>query len=167
LKDFIDSFKDFLTEGKKNDYIEGSSITLYHYSPADDKEITLDPKYFGKSSFSKKERESSTVPRVFFYVNLSQREKMVSSNRKLYSVNIHENILYDLNMDPEGYKESIRHPVYGLRKGIELDELLNKIKENYSGTFYTTGGMDVVAWFQPISVERVTDDERKHLEVQE
>ena len=33
--------------------------------------------------------------------------------------------------------------------------------------FYTTKGMDVVAWFEPISVERVPDDERKRLEAQE
>lgn len=167
MKEFIDSFKDYLSEATKSDYVENSSIELYHYSRVDSKEITLDPKYFGKSSYSRREKESSTIPRVFFYVDISQRETMVATSRKLYTVNIHENLLYDLKTDPEGFKESTRHPIYGHRKGIELDELLNKIKENYSGMFYTTKGMDVVAWFESISVERVPDDERKRLEAQE
>ena len=73
-------------------------------------------------------------------------------------------MLYDLYTDPEGYKEVIRHPVYGLRKGIELDDLLNKIKEKYSGIFYTSGQIDIVAWFEPITVKKISDEERKKLE---
>ena len=164
MKDLIDSFKSFLTEGSKGNYVVGSSMPLYHYSSADKEQITLDPQQFGASSYSKREKESSTIPRIFFYVDLSHREKMVATSRNLYTVNIDASMVYDLNTDPEGYIGSIRHPIYGMRKGIELDELLATIKENYSGMFYTTGAMDVVAWFEPISVERVPDDERTRLE---
>ena len=164
MKQLIESFKTFLEEGPKKDYIINSQITLYHYAPSNEEEILLDPQRFGTSSFSKRERESSTVPRIFFYTNLSQRERMVASNRSLYTVNIGESMVYDLNTDPEGYVDSVRHPIYGLRKGIELDELMYKIKEKYSGMFYTTGNMDIVAWFEPIMAKKVTDEERKSLE---
>lgn len=164
MKHLIDSFKSFLNERSKGSYVQNSNITLYHYSSADEKEITLDPSKFGASTYSRRERESSTIPRIFFYVDVAHRETMVSSGRKLYTVNINESILYDLNTDPDGYIGSVRHPVYGLRKGIELDELLAKIKQNYPGMFYTAGNMDVVAWFEPISVERVSDEERAKLE---
>jgi len=164
MKTLFDSFRKYINEASLGSYIKNSTITLYHYSSANDEEITLDPQHFGKSSYSRRERESSTIPRIFFYVDLSQREPIVATGRNLYAVNIHENMLYDLYVDPEGYKEAARHPVYGLRKGIELDDLLNKIKEKYSGIFYTSGQIDIVAWFEPITVKKISDEERKKLE---
>ena len=61
--------------------------------------------------------ETSSVPRVFFYVNLDDVEKIVVGGRILYTTEVPANQIYDLKTDPEGYIKQIRHPDYGLRRG--------------------------------------------------
>ena len=57
-----------------------------------------------------------------------------------------------------------RHPVYGMRKGMEWDEMLEHIRESYDGIYYSTPNMDIVAWFHPVEVTRVTPEEQAQLE---
>ena len=54
--------------------------------------------------------ETSSVPRVFFYVNLNDVEKIVVGGRVLYSTEVPANQIYDLKTDPEGYIKQIKHP---------------------------------------------------------
>jgi len=168
MKKLIKDFKKFLTEAQMSDYGEGGSLVLYHYAPVDKEEITVDPKYFAdrakRSSFSMREYETSTVPRTFWYVNLEQREMQVSSGRHLYQASIPANRIYDFNNDPEGHKKMHRHPVYGLRKGMEWDEMLEHIRESYDGIFYSLSNFDVVSLFNPQDAMRVPKEEQAQLE---
>jgi len=168
MKKLIQDFKKFLIEAQMGDYDEGGSLTLYHYAPVDQEEIVVDPKYFAdtakRSSFSMREYETSSVPRTFWYVDLEQRERQVSSGRHLYQATIPGNRIYDFRNDPEGHKEMHRHAVYGLRKGMEWDEMLEHIRESYDGIFYSLSGFDVVSLFIPYGATRVSQDEQPQLE---
>ena len=168
MKKLITNFKKFLTEAQKGDYEAGGEITLYHYAPKDSEEIIVDPKYFAdqatRSSFSRREYETSQVPRTFWYVDLSQRERQVAQGRYLYQAQIAASDIYDFRNDPEGHKEMHRHPVYGLRKGVEWNEMLEHIRESYSGIYYSLSNFDVVALFVPYTATRVPPEEQAQLE---
>ncbi len=164
MRKIIDKFKSFLSEADYSDYVKGGKITLYHYSKEDQDTIVLDPSFFGQSSYSRSEKNLSSVPRVFFYTNLAQRERYVSSGRQLYRVTIDSKEIYNLKQDPESIINTVRHPVYGMRAGIEYDDLFNEIKKNYLGAYYTSGNIDMVVWFQTITAYKVQEDERRGLE---
>jgi len=168
MKKLIENFNKYLIpEAELNSYIEGGMIRLYHYSKANQEELEIDPARFAdkktRSSYSSNEYNVSTVPRTFFYVDVGQREKGLTVTPNLYSLDIPANRVYDLRTDTEGYKEKIRHPVYGLRKGVEWDELLLTLREKYDGVFYG-GGFDVVSLFVPKKAKRLSDEEREALE---
>jgi len=164
MKLLFESFKEFLKEEDIENYSNGSTVTLYHYAPVDSETITIDPSRFGASTFSRREKETSTVPRTFFYLNLDQREPFVAQNRVLYKIEVPLTSLYNLKKDPAGFIEQVRHPTYGLRKGIEFDDLLNTIKEEYLGVFYSMPNLDIVNWFEPVTATKVPEEERKDLE---
>ena len=164
MKKIINLFKDYLFEADMSHYELNGKVMLYHYARSEEEEIVLDIARFGESSFSKKEKETSRVPRVFFYVDLYHRERYISSGRNLYKIEANAGEIYNLKEDPAGYVELVRHPTYGLRKQIEWDDLLNKIKENYAGVYYSVPNMDIVAWFESVSVFKVPEEERRLLE---
>jgi hypothetical protein len=168
MKKLITDFKHFLTEAQKSDYESGGELILYHYAPVDAEQIIVDPKYFSdrakRSSFSMREYETSTVPRTFWYVDLDQRERQVSSGRYLYSASVPIGEIYDFRNDPEGHREMHRHPVYGLRKGEEWNEMLEHIRESYAGIYYSLSNFDVVSLFIPYEATRVPPEEQAQLE---
>jgi len=161
MKKILKRFKSFLTEGVLEDYNNQGTMTLYHYGKSPEEELVLDPEYFisNTSMHTRKEKEVSDVPRVFFYADKDNTEMIVARdfNRKLFKTQVPYAEVYDLKKDPEEYIKEVRHPTYGLRKGIEWNDLLNLIKENYNGVFYSIGKPDVVAWFKPIKVYRVEE----------
>ena len=170
MKKLLENFKTYLTEASFADYNKGGKVVLYHYADPyalekrygtrDPEKFTLDISNFGKSYFSRKEMEASSVPRVFFYVNLDDVEKIVVGGRILYSTEVSANEIYDLKTDPEGYVKKIKHPDYGLRKGIEYNELLEFIRDEspYKGVFYGRS-FDVVSWLEPIEIYKVQTEE--------
>ena len=168
MKKLIKGFKQFLTEAQKSDYDSAGELSLYHYAPVDADQIIVDPKYFAdrakRSAFSMREYETSTVPRTFWYVDLEQREMQVSSGRHLYQANIPANRIYDFRNDPEGHREMHRHAVYGLRKGMEWNEMLEHIRESYDGIYYSLSNFDVVSLFVPYEATRVSPEEQAQLE---
>ena len=105
----------------------------------------------------------STVPRTFYYTDPKQREHHVAQGSSLYKSTIPASRIYNLREDPEGYIAKIRHPVYGLRKGEEWNQLLEAIREDYDGIFYG-GRFDVVSLFVPYEVVRLSSDERAAVE---
>ncbi len=111
-----------------------------------------------------REYETSTVPRTFWYVDLDQRERQVSSGRHLYYTTVPASDIYDFRNDPEGHKEMHRHPVYGLRKGVEWNEMLEHIRESYAGIYYSLSNFDVVSLFVPHEATRVSPEEQAQLE---
>ena len=164
MKLLLETFREFLKEGDIENYSDGSTITLYHYAPVDTETLTVDPSCFGQSPFTRTDKETSCVPRSFFYLDLAQRETYVAQNRTLYKIEVPLSNIYNLKKDPEGFIEKVRHPMYGLRKGIEFNDLLNTIKEEYPGIFYSMPNIDVINWFEPVVATKVPDEERKQLE---
>ena len=73
----------------------------------------------------------------------------------------------------------MRHPVYGMRKGMEWNKVFEGIRDGittdaedediildrpHDGLYYKTPNFRVVAWLQPIEVTKVSADEKKSLE---
>jgi hypothetical protein len=163
MKSFEQSFREFLTEAELGQYVDGGQITLFHYTKHPEDSLVLDPNY-KKSAYSKREFEVAQTPRVFFYTDPKQRETFFRAGVPLFTTKVDASRIYDFKNDPEGYIEKNRHPVYGLRKGEEWNTLLEDIREDYDGIFYSTNRFDVVAWFQPIEVNKVSQEEQARLE---
>jgi len=159
------NFREFLAEAPRESYIKDGMIRLYHYTKPDKETIVLDPEY-QKNYYSRNEFEIATTPRTFFYVDPRQKESFFGISN-LYTTDVPASQVYNLSTDPEGFKDKVRHPVYGLRKGVEWDELMETIREEYGGIFYSLSNFDVVAWFHPIEVERVPEEEKRRLEAPE
>lgn len=148
-----------IKEGNLEDYDQGGQVKLYHFAPVDESEITVDPSHFGKQGYSRREKERSSYPRSFFYVNLEEAEGQVKSgNKTLYSLDIPINKLYSMKTDPEGIVADVKHPVYNFRNDIEWTELFKRIHENYEGAFYSTPSMDVVVLFDPHKATKVEEE---------
>ena len=139
-------------------YDNGGTTTLYHYAPVDEDEIEVDPSQFGKQRYSRREKQRSTYPRSFFYVNLDQAESEVKSGKNLYSLEFPTKKLYSIPDDPNGLVEEIKHPTYGFRDDIEWTELFNKIHENYDGAYYSTPNMDLVVLFEPVEAKKMEQE---------
>jgi hypothetical protein len=145
-----------LGESDLSAYDHLGSVTLYHYAPVDQKQIVIDPSKFGKQSYSRREKERSSYPRSFFYVNLDQAESQVKPGKTLYSLENPTNLLYSIAEDPDGLVNDIRHPVYGFRNDMEWTQLFSAIHESgYNGAYYSTPNMDLVVLFDPIVAKKV------------
>ena len=163
MKSFEQDFRKFLTEAELGQYVDNGQVTLYHYTKNPSESLVLDPNY-KKSHYSSNEFEVAQTPRVFFYTDPKQRETFFRAGIPLFTTRVDAGRIYDFKNDPEGYIEKNRHPVYGLRKGEEWNTLLEDIREDYDGIFYSTNRFDVVAWFQPIEVNKVPKGEQARLE---
>jgi hypothetical protein len=162
MKNIIKEFRTFLSELDQKAYAKDGTMTLYHYTRPDEESLVLEPTH-PKSHYSRNEFETASTPRTFFYVDPRQKERFFYS-ANLYRVDVPANRVYDLKNDPEGYIDKVRHPTYGLRKGVEWDDLLESIREDYDGIFYSTSNFDVVAMFHPIEVTRVPPTQQAELE---
>jgi len=147
-----------LGEAKMGDYIDGGNITLYHFAPTDEETIEIDPSRFGQQGYSRREKERSSYPRSFFYVNLDQAENMVKPGKTLFTLDIPANKLYSLAEDPDGLVAEVRHPVYGFRNDIEWTKLFKRIHENYDGTYYSAPNMDLVVLFEPVEAKKMEQE---------
>jgi hypothetical protein len=144
-----------LNEADLSAYDDNGKVTLYHYAPVEADKIQVDPSQFGKQRYSRREKERSTYPRSFFYVNLDQAESQVKQGKHLFSLDIPTNQLYSIKSDPEGIMKSIRHPTYGFRNDIEWTELFKAIHKNYLGAYYSTPSMDLVVLFEPVTANKM------------
>jgi len=144
-----------LNEADLPAYDKSGKVTLYHYAPVETDKIEVDPSLFGKQSYSKREKERSSYPRSFFYVNLDQAESQVKQGNTLFTLDIPTNKLYSIKSDPEGIMKSLRHPVYGFRNDIEWTELFKTIHEDYLGAYYSTPSMDLVVLFEPVKANKM------------
>tara|TARA_Y100000592_G_scaffold94186_1_gene158574 strand:- start:684 stop:1817 length:1134 start_codon:yes stop_codon:yes gene_type:complete len=144
-----------LSEADLPAYDDSGKVTLYHYAPVESDEIEVDPSQFGKQRYSRREKERSTYPRSFFYVNLDQAESQVKQGKHLFSLDIPTDKLYSIKSDPDGIMKSIRHPTYGFRNDIEWTELFKAIHEDYLGAYYSTPSMDLVVLFEPVTANKM------------
>ena len=147
-----------LNEADLPAYDKDGKVTLYHYAPVKADKIEVDPSQFGKQSYSRREKERSSYPRSFFYVNLDQAESQVTPGKTLFTLDIPTNKLYSIKEDPNGLMKSIRHPTYGFRNDIEWTELFKAIHEDYLGAYYSTPSMDLVVLFEPVEANKMEEE---------
>ena len=168
MKELIDNWRVFLLQESLSDYNVNDKMRLYHYSKSDEQSISLDPEYFlsNRSFYSRRDYNISDVPRVFFYANLDHAERMVKQGSTLFTTFVSASDVYDLNSDPLELKRktvSSEKPIPDidqvLRNLSGLDNFLFPQGTPYKGVFYTSGNMDIVAWFKPIFVEKFDSDD--------
>ena len=71
-------------------------VNLYHYAPTKEDEIEIDPHRFGKQRYSRREKQRSTYPRSFYYVDLNHAENEVKSGKQLFYLQYPINKLYNI-----------------------------------------------------------------------
>jgi len=157
MKKLFSNFRDFLVEAELSNFDRGGKMDLWRYSTSRKTvdSYQLDPQHFvtNRNAHSMREWQRSRYPRTFFYTDPKNKEAII--NGTLYKASVPSSEVYDLKRDPEGYNEKHRHPIYGLRNDMEWTEMLKDIHSSYKGVFYSIGGPDVVAWFEPIDIYSV------------
>jgi len=152
------NFKDWFllkeSQGKGfQDYIKGGMVHLFHYTPYRSPEVELKPERFGENPWSRREKQSASMQRIYFYLDLRDKESFFSGNT-LYQAVVPASQIYDLATDPEELIGRVRSAGF-----FDIDRLLEEVKkEGYKGVYYNNG-MHLVAWFNPIAVTRVEEDD--------
>lgn len=140
---FAESLSKFNQSGK---------IILYHFSREDSEQLILDPEQFGKHSFTRKEAKTSTFPRVFFYLDPTDKERFFRSNAwNLYTTEVDRKELYDLDKDRNQLIDKIKNQNNNV---VDYDQLFKMINQEFNGVYYTVKNRDIVAWFKPINVDK-------------
>ena len=177
MKSLLHKWRKFLILEGLEHYAVGGKIRLYHYSEAKDETLTLDPDYFLSrgSSFTRRDRDVSGQPRIFFYTNLDHAESIVKAGRSLYTAFVDTNKVYDLTKDPEGLLKKSRP--YPEINQPDIDKVLRSLADKsqadgpegirdeegqlYFGVFYRVGGVDMVNLFEPIEVHKFNPEDVK------
>ena len=86
-------FKEWLLleEGGSNlqRYNKGGMVNLYHYSKGLSGPVeVLDPSKFGSNSYSHAERRALSTPRIFFYVDLRDKENFFDHNTFVHKAHL-------------------------------------------------------------------------------
>lgn len=177
MKNILSKWRSYLVNETLNVYGESGQITLYHYSRTNEETLTLDPQRFLQhNQWSRNDFNSSSLPRVFFYVDLDHAETMVKHGATLYTAQVASSGIYDMFEDELGLKQkAMYYP--GIPASIDFDWILKSLagaipeswgKESilpeghglYKGAYYKLSNMDVVVWFEPIDVSRAEEEDR-------
>jgi hypothetical protein len=132
-----------------------STINLYHFACNKNEKLLLDPKRFGENHYSKREKNTSNVPRVFFYTKPEQKESFFDSAHCMYFVTVPKSKIYNLKQDPSELKK-----IFSTSIGrVDFDAILKFLikEQQYDGVLYDVGAFEVVAWFNPIMVQKVEE----------
>jgi hypothetical protein len=133
------SIQDFTKKGK---------IRLFHYSSTYAKFLDLDPKRFGQSSYTQTEKKVLPTPRIFFYLDITEREPFFKG-ANLYYVDVPIRSIYDVNIDHLGLK------------GRDIGLMVSNIrKAGYTGIYTIGRGFKCVEWFEPITVKLTTEKQQ-------
>lgn len=182
LKEFIGSVvRQTILEMKLVEETESGLMTLYHYSTSNSETLLLDPLKFGTNAHSRREKNTSDVPRVFFYTDPKEREKELFGARyNLFTVSVPSNQIYDLKKDPlKLYQKFGRygiHDILSLLSGwkrasggwtkMSPEERPDDVK-NIKGALYDLGRFKVVVWFDAITATKVDQEQKDALEKNE
>lgn len=141
-------------------YVKNGKVFGYHFlSPTKNpkKEITLDPSKFGSSQFSQSEVRSASYPRIFFYVDLNDKESFFGQDNPLYKAEMPVREIYSIPSDPLGIVNDLS------KKGHQMGKVLNFLHEyGYNGVYYQTPNMKILNWFEPISAKLVQEESKEY-----
>lgn len=160
------SFKEWLLNEGLEQYVANGNITLYRFGRDHGPVSVANPKLFGNNAFTQNDAKLSGIPRVFFYVDLKDKEQFFFGST-LYKAIVPARLIYDLEKDPEKLTDLARagDRVGGYRVNVgvlNFSKLFSLIKKaGYNGVYYDNG-KKIVNWFVPIQLEKVVD-ERKEL----
>lgn len=134
-------------------YVHNGVVMLFHYTNylGGETEV-LDPEIALQNMqiYSKREYATSNVPRLFFYLDPSEKEHFVSA-KNLYVAKVSPDVIYDFTLDPDLI---VRKWKGGNAPG-NYNMLFNSVKEaGYKGAAYSLS-RDVVVYFEPLEVRRI------------
>jgi len=119
-------------------------IKLYHYSNVEDID-KVKPCYFNGEGFTALSGQLSNVKRSYWYVDSLNVEPSLKSSRCLYTCEVIENSIYNVNIDSLKFN-----------KFLTFNEILRKVKSlNYKGIIGNTGRYNIVCLFYNQKVKRV------------
>lgn len=128
-------------------YVKNGRVTGYHFlshNSSPPKKVTLDPEKFGQNAHSRAEVRTASLPRVFFYVDLRDKESYFSM-APLYKAEMEVKFIYSLVSDPLKIYENLSD------EGHRIGSILYFLKEyGYHGVYYQVPSMRLVNWFYPI-----------------
>mgnify|MGYP003111869826 FL=1 len=176
MKSILSKWRSYLLSESLAEYSQDGSISLYHYSKTNEPSLVLDPdRFLEHNTYTRNDFNASSLPRVFFYVNLDHAEPIVKEGATLYTTTVSVNDIYDMRSDELGLKQkAMRYP--GIAASIDFDWMLRSIAgaipENwssksilpegtppYKGAYYTLSNMDVVVWFDKLEVTKASRED--------
>jgi hypothetical protein len=163
------------------DYDQNGVVKLYHFSTLSTPKVTLDPEEARKkfNSFSMREYRNAGTPRIFYYLDIGDKEHFFDKTYNLYTTSLPLHKIYDLTKDPDGLIQKTLDNNNGI---IDYDALFNNIKgryqeklnpklgyrsevvwrqrdKRYDAVYYKTGFQVIVA-FTPLTAKLVKQDQK-------
>lgn len=192
MKEYFDKWRQYVISEGHEEYAVNGVVKLYHYSPSMvARSVTLDPQRFvtSRRSWSRREYQTSTFPRIFFYLDKEKSEPGIGVGQP-FVAEVDAMDIYDLLKDEEGLlKKSAQatgqtvpnfSKIFKALTGKDnptpgYEHLHKPIREEgdklYKGVSYTIRGgstaIPVVAWFDEIEVfleEPESNEEEKEIQ---
>jgi hypothetical protein len=142
MKEYFDKWRQYVISEGHEEYAVNGVVKLYHYSPSMvARSVTLDPQRFvtSRRSWSRREYQTSTFPRIFFYLDKEKSEPGIGVGEP-FVAEVDAMDIYDLLKDEEGLlKKSAqatgqtvpitRHPDTNIFINQSEKKVINSIKE--------------------------------------
>ena len=177
MDDILENWNKYILKESLSEYVEDGMVNLYHYSKVSGTDsLVLDPEFFKtkRNSWSKREYNVSSFPRVFFYLDKEKTERDIATGT-LFVARVSADDIYDLRIDEEDLLQKSKkatgqvvpdvHKVMKALAGKDVaslgdEEYFKPIREPsakiYKGVHYSInyGDTPVVAWFEDIEVRK-------------
>lgn len=145
------------------------TVTAYHYTDIENSDvIMLDPvvAFQRKKSYTMNDYKLSSVPRLWFYTDLTSVErKVVSSSKVLYYTKIKGETILDINRaiqlyqkNPDKLKYSYSEAFWSVNNFMTREKdfqqlMQDAIDNGYKGIFYDNGN-PMINYFYPIKAKK-------------
>ena len=74
------SFKEWILNESLENYVHGGEVILYRFGRDHGPVSVANPKFFGEHPFTQNDVKTSGIPRVFFYVDLGDKEQFFTGS---------------------------------------------------------------------------------------